>query len=259
MRKWLFIGGMIAVASLSLGFLLTKGPKDYAIPSQGFELPEYDLDEDIVRHIGYTASYNHGTLVPNWVAWELTKSEACARLNGQFTFSRDPDVKEPKACREDYGHSGWDKGHMAPRADMRWSQKALEESFYFTNVCPQNHTMNSGAWREIEECTRRLANSHEVVYVVCGPVFNEHRFGTIGKGCVQVPDGFFKALAISTAGGYHTVGFLMDNTPQTDSPEHYAVSVDSVEAVIGRDLFPRGDEAAENMIDWDFWKERLKY
>ena len=126
MRKWLFIGGMIAVASLSLGFLLTKGPKDYAIPSQGFELPEYDLDEDIVRHIGYTASYNHGTLVPNWVAWELTKSEACARLNGQFTFSRDPDVKEPKACREDYGHSGWDKGHMAPRADMRWSQKALD-------------------------------------------------------------------------------------------------------------------------------------
>ena len=257
---------MIAVASLSLGFLITKGSKDASLSShEKFEVPEYSEDEDIVRHLGYTASYNHGTLVPNWVAWELTKTEACADLGSSgfvsrnIPFSRDPDVKEPKACREDYSHSGWDKGHMAPRADMRWSPKALEESFYFTNICPQDHTMNSSAWRKIEEVTRRLANDNETVYVVCGPVFNEHRFGTIGEGCVQVPDGFFKALAVSTTEGYHTVGFLMDNTPQTYSPRHYAVSVDSVESVIGRNLFPNGDEAAEKTIDWDFWKERLIY
>lgn len=258
MRKWLFIGGMIAVASLSLGFLLTKGPKDYAIPSQGFELPEYDLDEDIVRHIGYTASYNHGTLVPDWVAWKLSKAHACAgRASNAYSFntsfSRDPDVKPPKASREDYSHSGWDKGHMAPRADMRWSQKALEESFYFTNVCPQNHTMNAGAWRKIEELCRNVATLYDQVYIVCGPIFKEHRFGTIGEAGVQVPDAFFKAVAVEVNGKMKTVGFLMDNTPQDFSPCHYAVSVDSVEKVIGRDLFPRGDEAAERSFDWEFW------
>ena len=262
MRKWLFIGGMFFVAFIAVGFLVTKGPQDVSMPPhEKFEIPEYSEDEDIVRHLGYTASYNHGTLVPDWVAWELTKTEASADNLGSSgfvsrnaPFSRDPDVKEPKACREDYSHSGWDKGHMAPRADMRWSSKALEESFYFTNICPQDHTMNSSAWREIEELTRMLAESHGVVYVVCGPVFNEHRHGTIGEGCVQVPDGFFKALAISTAEGYRTVGFLMDNNPQRNRPGHYAVTVDSVEAVIGRNLFPKGDEAAEAKIDREFWR-----
>ena len=41
----------------------------------GLEIPECDDSEDIVAHIGYTASYNHRTLVPDWVAYELTADE----------------------------------------------------------------------------------------------------------------------------------------------------------------------------------------
>ena len=114
---------------------------------EGMELPSYGENEDIVRHLGYTASYNHTTLCPDWVAWELTAAEAAGTCDGQYSFSRDPDVDFPKASREDYSNSGYDKGHMAPRADMRWSEKALEESYYFTNICPQDHEMNSQAWR----------------------------------------------------------------------------------------------------------------
>lgn len=219
----------------------------------GFELPEYAEDEDIVSHRGYTASYNHTTLVPNWVAWELTAEEANGTNDGQYSFSRDPDVSFPKASREDYSHSGWDKGHMAPRADMRWDCKALEESYYFTNICPQDHEMNSQAWRKIEELTRRLTRSYGSVYVVCGPVFTGHRHGTIGQSRVQVPDAFFKALAVNTENGPRTVGFIVDNSPQSFSPKHYAVTVDSVEHVVGRNLFPQADEATEALFDWNVW------
>lgn len=253
MKKWLLIGGMVVVAVLTVGFLVVKGPEASATLPQDFELPEYDEDEDIVRHLGYTASYNHGTLVPDWVAWELTREEAKARKEGQFSFSRDPDVRFPKASREDYSRSGWDKGHMAPRADMRWDLKALEESYYFTNICPQDHTMNSGAWRKIEEWCRSQALLHERLYIVCGPVFTNHRHGTIGEGCVQVPDAFFKAVAMEIDGELHTVGFIVDNSPQTFSPRHYAVTVDSIETVISRNLFPLADEAAEASIDWNVW------
>lgn len=217
----------------------------------GVELPAYGEEEDIVKHQGYTAAYNHTTLCPDWVAWELTSEEVDGTNEGQYSFSRDPNVKFPKASREDYSHSGWDKGHMAPRADMKWSCQALEESYYFTNVCPQDHEMNSQAWRKIEELSRRLAKYYGRVYIVCGPLFDEHRFSTIGE--VHVPDRFFKALAVSTENGYRTVGFVVDNTPQDYSPRHYAVSVDSVEVLTGRDLFPKVDEAAEQTFDWDFW------
>lgn len=219
----------------------------------GVELPAYDPAEDIVVHLGYTASYNHQTLLPDWVAWELTADEVSGTYDFQCSFSRDPDVEFPKASREDYSHSGWDKGHMAPRADMRWSEQSLMESYYFTNICPQDHDMNSGAWRKIEELTRRLARHYGAVYVVCGPIVGTGRHGTIGKAGVLVPDAYFKALAVSTSTGYATVAFVVDNSRQDGSPRRYAVSVDSVESLIGRDLFPQLPEEAEATYDWNQW------
>ena len=214
----------------------------------GVEIPVYSQDEDIVRHLGYTASYNHVTLCPDWVAWELTSEEAEGQNEGQYSFSRDPDVRFPKASREDYSRSGYDKGHMAPRADMKWSCQALEESYYFTNICPQNHDMNAGAWRKIEELTRRMAKRYGRVWVVCGPIYDTAQ-ATIGSAGVWVPKAFYKALAVSTSDStYATVAFLVDNTPQDRSPRHYAVTVDSVESVVGRNIFPLLPEEAEATI-----------
>lgn len=222
---------------------------------EAFELPAYDDGEDIVKHLGYTASYNHVTLCPDWVAWQLTAEEADGQVEGQYSFSRDPDVAFPKASREDYANSGWDKGHMAPRADMKWSAQALEESYYFTNVCPQDHTMNSQAWRKIEELTRRLARRYGSVYVVCGPIYGDGEFGEqIGRAGVRVPSAFFKALAVHTSEGFSAVGFLVENKPQDGAPRRYAVTVDNVETVIGRDLFPSLPEEIEASFDWNDWK-----
>ena len=64
---------------------------------------------------------------------------------------------------------------------------------------------------------------------------------------------FFKALAVRIDGEIKTVAFLMDNNRQNKSPKHYAMTVDSVESVIGRDLFPQADEAAEQSYDWNYW------
>jgi endonuclease G len=224
--------------------------------SSGIEIPSYTTTEDVVSHTGYTASYNHTTLCPNWVAWELTASEGDGTLGGQYSFSRDPDVSFPKASREDYSHSGWDKGHMAPRADMRWSEKALEESYYFTNICPQDHTMNSQAWRKIEEMTRRVAKHYGAVWIVCGPIYRsaEADRNTLGAGGVQVPDAFFKAMAVQTTDStYATVGFLVENRPETRSPRHYAVSVDSIEHTAGRVCFPKIENSDKQSFDWNIW------
>ena len=245
---------LMIILSLLLATCTAQVPQQPVSAPTGVELPAYGEEEDVVVHLGYTASYNHKTLIPNWVAWELTAEEAAGTLEGQCSFSRDPDVAFPKASREDYSYSGWDKGHMAPRADMKWSAQALEESYFFTNVCPQDHEMNSQAWRKIEELTRRLARRYGAVYIVCGPVAGNGRFGTIGKAGVLVPDAFFKALAVNTTEGFHTVGFLVENTPQDGSPRRYAVSVDSVEALVGRNLFPLIPEEAEASYDWNDWK-----
>lgn len=237
----------------SCGMAVPDGDAADTVSHAGMELPQCSDGEDIVRHIGYTASYNHQTLCPDWVAWELTADELDGTADGQYPFSRDPDVKFPKASREDYSNSGWDKGHMAPRADMKWNYRALEESYYFTNICPQDHEMNSQAWRKIEELTRRMARRFGSVLVVCGPIYDSAERRHIGPACVHVPDRFFKALAFESGGQWYAVGFLVENNRQSRSPRTYAVPVDSVEAVIGRNLFPRLAEDVEASYNWSNW------
>lgn len=239
---------------LLLATCASVGTQRAASTAGQVEIPAYDASEDIVRHLGYTASYNHTTLCPDWVAWELTADEVTGTYEQGRQFSRDPDVGFPKASREDYSNSGWDKGHMAPHADMKWSRQAMMESDYFTNICPQNKEMNAGAWRKIEEMTRRVAKHCGAVYVVCGPVYDSDEPRHIGPACVHVPDRFFKALAVSTSDGYRTVAFLVSNDYQVGTPRSYAVTVDSVESVIGRNLFPSLPEEAEAVYNWNDWK-----
>lgn len=223
------------------------------------ELPSIEDTEDVYYYSGFTSSYNHTTLVPNWVAYELTAEELDGDYNTRSSnFSRDPNVKGRQASREDYSRSGWDKGHMAPKADMRWSESAYWESHYFTNVCPQNHEMNAGDWNYLEKSVRRLARKYNKIWVVCGPIFDSCTYGSIGQAQVQIPDRFFKALLIQTNGEYHAIAFIMPNSPAHHKLESQAISVDELEATINRDLFcnlPDSIEPiAEAQYDLSYWK-----
>ena len=227
--------------------------------AQGLEQPAFSDDEDILYYSGFTCSYNHTTLVPNWVAYELTAEELNVVYDSKSSsFSRDPNVKGRQASREDYSRSGWDKGHMAPKADMRWSEKAYWESHYFPNICPQNHDFNAGDWNNLEKMVRRLARQYGRVWVVCGPIFENGEYGTIGAAKVQVPDYFFKALLVQDGDGYSAIAYIMHNDGRHHKLSDYACTVDDLEARLGRDLFPALDdsieEAVESRIDWSCWR-----
>lgn len=228
--------------------------------AESLEIPSFSRSEDINKYKGFTVSYNHTTLVPNWVAYELTSSE----LDGDYdnknsNFSRDPNLIGSQASREDYSNSGWDKGHMAPKADMRWSSQAYWQSHYFTNICPQNHKFNAGDWNTLEKSVRNWARKYERIWIVCGPIFTTHQYGTIGQAKVQVPDKFFKALLIKNGNDYESIAFVMPNNGQHHPQNSYAMSVDQLEEIIQRDLFPNLEdpieEATERDFDLTYWKQ----
>ena len=206
--------------------------------AQQLELPEHADTEDVISYSGFTVSYNHETLIPNWVAYELTSDELEPVYTSQSsTFSMDRNVAGRQAMREDYANSGWDKGHMAPKADMRWSETAYWESHYFTNVCPQNHELNSGDWNTLEKRVRAWARQHGRIYVVCGPVVGQGVHGTIGQRHVCVPDAFFKAVLIPEGDGFLSAAFVMPNSGRHHKLSDYVCTVDELEAQIQRNLF----------------------
>lgn len=214
------------------------------------ELPSYDSREDVIVYTGYTSSYNHTTLIPNWVAYELTAEEIVEPALANKYFIPDPNVKEPQATFEDYRNDEcWDKGHMVPKADLKWSQKAYDESFFFTNICPQNCTLNNGAWKSLEHKVRDKAKQYGRIYVVCGPIFDNYRYGTLGEQHVAIPDAFFKALLVPVGNGFESIAFIMPNDGIRLSWQDYACSIDDLESLIDRDLFPSLDNDIEFHIE----------
>lgn len=206
-------------------------------------------DEIVLKRIGYTVSYNNTYKTPNWVAWELTREETQGKEDRKDKFVPDPDLPEPRVEHADYTRSGYDRGHMAPAADMKWSEEAMAQSFYMSNICPQNQKLNRDDWGDLEETCREWAKKYGRVYIVCGPIYDKKNPKRIGKHQVAVPDRFFKVVLIENRKNPMAMGFLFDNAAHHQALEKYMVTVDSVEAVTKLDFFSKLSDRVENRIE----------
>jgi endonuclease G len=229
------------------------------------EIP-YRLEDNegtVIEHMGYALSYNSEYRVPNWVAYELLATELETGFRSrEDRFEPDPLIKGRQAYDRDYVGSGYDRGHMAPAADMRWSSQTMKESFYLSNVCPQNHNLNSGAWNDLEKQVRYEARYYKRIWVVCGPIFEYNNPKHIGQNHVMVPDSFFKALlARRKDGTYAAIGFIFPNKACVRNLTHYTMTVDELEAKLGMDLFfnleTKAQDKAEAVMDpYGDWRIR---
>lgn len=205
--------------------------------------------EQILKRTGYVASYNKTTLLPNWVAWHLTaeRTEGSAKRSG-VDFAEDTEVPEPRATDWDYYNSGYDRGHMCPAADNKWSKKAMEESFLFTNMCPQNGNLNRGDWNEMEMACRKWAKKYGDLYIVCGPILYKGKHKTIGKNKVVVPEAFFKVV-LRTGDDPQAIGFIYKNTSGNRPKDSYVNTVDEVERITGIDFFSSLPDDVEKKVE----------
>ena len=194
--------------------------------------------EEIVIHKGFAVSYNEDKLVPNWVTYELTDAEASAKdVSRTDEFMPDPSVKGRQGDTRDYSNSGYDRGHMAAAADMKWDYDAMVESFYLSNTAPQNRQLNAGLWLELEQKCRYWAKKYGKVWITCGPVFLYDEYSTIGQNGVAVPDLFFKCVCMKVDGEYTMAAFLFPNSECTGELTGYIFPVAAAEAVTGCQYF----------------------
>lgn len=229
------------------------------VPNQ-VEIPQLKKKrkEQVIQHTGYTVSYNADYRIANWVAYELTAEEVNnKKVERSNKFVSDPDVKGATATNEDYTRSGYDRGHLAPAADMKWSAKAMRESFYLSNICPQIPGLNRGVWNDLEGQCRMWAKDNGSLYIVTGPVISED-MKLLGKNRVAIPNAFYKVIVYHTGKQYKGIGFLFDNKDYNESlSKSMAVPIDRVEKVTGIDFFPaipdEEEEAMEKAVDWSSW------
>lgn len=233
--------------------------KTFKVPAHT-EIPRLAVkrSEQIIKHEGYTVSYNSNYKIANWVAYELTAKEAKSKKNERSNkFVMDPAVKGASATNEDYTRSGYDRGHLAPAGDMKWSAKAMRESFYLSNICPQKPGLNRGIWKELEEQARLWAMDNGALLIVTGPVITDD-MKRLGKNRVAIPRSFYKVFGMLTEKGYKGIAFIFENRDyKNTSLKSMAIPVDSVEKVTGIDFFPSLSEdqqkKMEATVDWHSW------
>lgn len=226
-------------------------PPTAGLPAESLERVKVpgDMPEELLRYKGMTVSFNPETHQPNYVAWELLGSEAEGDEPRSNDFQADPDVNG-SATPEDYRHTGYDRGHMAPAGDMKWDPEAMRESFLMTNMCPQAPELNRGAWKKLEEKCRARAMADSAIVIVCGPIFDRPepsmRLGSTG---VAVPDRFFKVVLMPYGAEPSAIGFIMPNGSVPGGMQTHAVTVDSVEAVTGFDFFSALPDDVEAAVE----------
>ena len=218
------------------------------------------VSQQIIRHEGYTVSYNSDYRVANWVAYELTSTEAKSKKNERSNkFVRDPQVKGASAENGDYTRTGYDRGHLAPAGDMKWSAKAMRESFYLSNITPQKPGLNRGVWKDLEEQCRMWATDNGALLIATGPVLTPD-LKRLGKNRVAIPKLFYKVICTVQNNRYEAIGFLFENRDYGQiSLKDLMIPVDSVEKVTHIDFFPtlpdeveKRMEASVNKNAWSF-------
>lgn len=207
-----------------------------------------EIPQQIKEYTGFTVSFNKDNHTPNYVAWELLDSEVAYDVDRSDNFWQDPDIEGCPAHR-DYSYSGYDRGHMCPAADQKWSEQAMFDCFVMANMCPQDHQLNAGAWNTLESKERQWAKRDGAIMIIAGPIYEgegQKRLGDIG---VRVPDAFFKVLLAPYVDEPRAIAFVYPNMSSPGNMQDYAMSVDELEDMLGYDFFPALPDEIENVVE----------
>ena len=225
-------------------------------------LPKLQPGEEVVYHSAYALVYAEPYEQAKWVAHIILPDVVKGNEGRSNDFRPDDKIKTGSAVEADYflktmqpdssykyDAFGYDRGHLAPSADFRYSKKALSESYLYSNLSPQVAKLNRGRWAELEDNIRQyVVRNNIAIYVVSGPVLKPG-LKKIERGInkVSIPEQYFK-VALDML-NHRAIGFLMPNADCEFPVMNYAVSIDSIEAVTGIDFFYNLPDNEENMLE----------
>ena len=225
-------------------------------------VPRSETSESSISHSAYSLSYNEDHEQANWVMHIILPEIVNGNTSRSNDFREDSLVTTGTSFEEDYflktkkddgkyeyDGFGYDRGHLAPSADFKWSKKALSESYFYSNMSPQLGDFNRLKWAELESWMRDYVTQENTsLIIVTAPVLSDDLLKVErGVNKVSIPKYFVKvALDLKNKRG---IGFILPHEKIELPLEAYAVSIDSVESMLGYDLFSTLDDQLENSVE----------
>lgn len=210
-------------------------------------LPE-GTPSQIKEYTGFKLSFNKENRTPNYVSWELLGSEVNGNESRNNNFHQDPEIE---GCPDQYAYknSGYDRGHLCPAADQKWSFQAMNDCFVMANMCPQAPELNQRAWQTLEDKERQWARRDSALWIVAGPIYQDSDTERIGSYKVRVPSAFFKVFLAKDIPSPRAIAFVYPNALSPGNMQNYAMSVYELEEITGYDFFSALDDEIEEMVE----------
>ena len=250
MRQYLFV----LLALLSFGVL--ANPIDDSCPEHtihGAPVSAITENNQYICHLNYAVHYRYDTKTAEFVVEHLDKADITGPAVRKDDFRPDPLVDDSKeATLADYKGVPFDRGHLVPAADNRANDKQMSESFFLTNMVPQDPGHNRGIWKQLEVGVRNTAVNADL-YVISGTTYSTG-YKTIGAGKVGIPTQLWKVIYNAKTGDSIAFIFPNEKLPVKDLPK-YATTVKSVEMATGIDFFPKNKGNGEDTYDLSKWSE----
>ena len=202
----------------------------------------------VIHHDFYSLSYSEKHEQAEWVAYELKDYQLSKKDRKRPYFEIDNAVPTKAASWKNYKDSGYDRGHLCPAADRRFSKEAYDETFLTSNISPQEHKFNAGVWADLEHQVRYWAKRYKGVFVVTGGIL-QGKLPAIGSEKVAVPNYFYKIVLDNNSGNTRMVGFLFPHKASDRPIKHFVVPVDKIEKLTGIDFFPQLEDSKEERLE----------
>ena len=231
--------------------------KYFPIDPELLAIPLCITPENIITHSGFSLLYSPDHEQSAWVAYVLTSNEVDGKVARSNNFREDSSIISGSASLADYKGSGYDRGHLAPAGDLKWSESSMKDSFFMSNMSPQVPGFNRDIWKRLEEWTRDQAVNNSEIIVITGPVLTDGPYREIGENGVDIPKKYFKVLLDYTEPDIKAIGFIMKNESSKSNIIDFATSIDEVENITGLNFFhllpDTHEENLESRYDTSLW------
>ncbi|MEG0498640.1 MAG: DNA/RNA non-specific endonuclease, partial [Alistipes sp.] len=200
--------------------------------------------------------YDRTKKVSQWVAYPLHTCYTTPKVGRTDAWAYDPNTFAPVIPESDQQYviesyrTGYARGHQCPSADRYSTVPTNEQTFYATNMMPQDGGFNGGIWASLESKVRdNICN--DTLYVVTGTYFANERTTTDRKGnIIGLPSNCWKVLLRTKSGSTKKriedckadeligIGFWFANDKSNGNPlPSYSKSIAEIEKQTGFTFF----------------------
>lgn len=272
-------------ATFDLSFTQNSYDASIALERDWAELPICKINDNYIynTHYGmmgtkrnarnYTYCFDTKNRAARWVAYPLHSCYTTGSGNRNYSkFCYDPEVDTKYQANMGAGsYNGWyDRGHQIPAADRKCSQEMMNQTFYATNMTPQQADFNQGKWGSLEGKVRNCI-CRDTLFVVTGAHFEGTHNSSIASSTTDksgnicpTPTFYYKALLRTKSGntGKRISQFTdasqliaiavwmehMDTDDDTSAQTTEFISVAELEERTGFTFFPMIDDSIEQSV-----------